>query len=112
MVGLRKLAYLAVVLSVEVANDNGPASVELEDLVVGCEGTTAVDVGSARLLQEGRGVLADLRPPHVLERAGSAAVDALGLRGTDDDVGESGAVLEDEHRVLLTGLGLALADIG
>ena len=61
---------------------------------------------------EGDGVLADVLEPDVLEGAGALAVDALGLAGADDDVAEGGAVLEDEHGVSLTGLGLVLADSG
>lgn len=41
---------------------------------------------------------------------GSFAVDAFGLTLADDDVGESGAVLEDEHGILLARLRLALTD--
>jgi hypothetical protein len=37
-------------------------------------------------------------------------VDALGGAGADDNVGQSGTGLEDEHGVFLAGLGLALAD--
>lgn len=43
---------------------------------------------------------------------GAQAVDALGLAGADDDVGEGGAVLEDEHGLVLTGLALVLTDGG
>lgn len=61
---------LAVVLGVEVGDDDVAAAVELEDLVVGVEGAAAVDVRGARLLLEGRGVLADGLPPDVVEGAG------------------------------------------
>lgn len=124
---------LAVVLGVEVGDDDVAAAVELEDLVVGVEGAAAVDVRGAGLLLEGRGVLADGFPPNVVKGAGGSvsgmalkgegvgrrgglpgaqAVDALSLAGADDDVGEGGAVLEDEHGLVLTGLVLVLADRG
>lgn len=60
---------LAVVLGVEVRDDDVAAAVELEDLVVGVEGAAAVDVRGARLLLEGRGVLADGLPPDVVKGA-------------------------------------------
>ena len=41
---------------------------------------------------------------------GSLAVDTLGLTLPDDDIGECGTVLEDEHGVLLARLGLTLTD--
>lgn len=43
---------------------------------------------------------------------GAQAVDALGLAGANDDVGEGGAVFKDEHGLVLTGLALVLADGG
>lgn len=42
----------------------------------------------------------------------SLAVNTLGLGSTDDDVGESGAILQNEHGILLTSLILTLADLG
>lgn len=69
---------LAVVLGVEVGDDDVAAAVELEDLVRGREGAAAVDVGGAGLLLEGRGVLADILPPDVVEGAGEGLVRVLG----------------------------------
>lgn len=43
---------------------------------------------------------------------GAQAVDALSLAGANDDVGEGGAVLKDEHGLVLAGLALVLADGG
>ena len=103
---------LAVVLCVKVGDLDGPEPVELDDLVRGGEGAAADDAGGAAVLLEGDGVLADVLEPDVLEGAGAAAMDALGLVGADDDVGEGGAVLEDEHGVVLARLGLVLADAG
>lgn len=103
---------LAVVLGVEVGDLDGAAAVELDDLVRGVEGAAALDEGGARGLLERDGVLADVLEPDVDEGAGALAVHALGLAGADDDVGEGGAVLEDEHGVLFTGLGLVFADGG
>lgn len=45
-----------------------------------------------------------------MDSPSSLAVDTLGLVGTDDDVGERRAILEDKHGVLLASLTLALAD--
>lgn len=44
---------------------------------------------------------------HTLNGAGALAVDALDLVGTDDNILESGAVLELEDGVLVTTFGLA-----
>lgn len=40
----------------------------------------------------------------------SLAVNTLGLGSTDDDVGEGGTILKNEHGILLTSLILTLAD--
>lgn len=121
---------LAVILGVKVPDTDSAPAVELEDLVLSLEGAAAVDVGGPGGLLEGGSVLADIGPPDVVQRAmrmlagswhtfvaeddralpGSFAVDAFGLTLADDDVGESGAILEDEHGVLLARLRLALTD--
>jgi hypothetical protein len=98
---------LAIIIRIEVLNHNSPAPIELEDLVIGPKSPTAIHRRSAGALLERRGVLADLGPPDVVERAGAAAVDALGLRRADNDVRERRAVLEDEHGRLFVGLCLA-----
>lgn len=50
----------------EVLDVDGSAAVELDDLVIGVESTTTVDVrGSAGLL-EGDSILTDIGPPAVL----------------------------------------------
>lgn len=61
---------LAVVLDVEVVDVQSAAAVELEDLVLGAEGTATVDGGGTGLLLEGGGVLADVGPPDVGQGAG------------------------------------------
>lgn len=81
----------------------------LQDLVAGLAGAAAVDVRGARLLLEGGGVLADIGPPDVIEGAGAEAVDALAVVGADDNVGEGGAILEDEDSVAITTFGLIVA---
>lgn len=92
---------LAVVVGVEVDNVDVTAAVVLDELVGALEGTTADDVGNTVTL-DGDGILADILEPDELEVARSLAVDTLALVGTDDDVAESGAVLEDKDSVLLT----------
>ena len=106
------MTYLAVILSVEVADNDGATAVELKDLVAGFESAAAVDVRGAGLLLEGCRVLADVFPPHVVQSAGAPAVDTLGLGGADDHVRKGRAVLEDEHGVILSRLVLVLADSG
>lgn len=60
---------LAVVVGVEALDLDSAEAVELEDLVGGLEGAAAVDVRGSRALLEGRGVLADVGPPDVVEGA-------------------------------------------
>jgi hypothetical protein len=94
---------LAVVLDVVVFDADVDAdAVDLDDLVVGGEGAAA----------DGDGVFADVLEPDIGDGAGAKAVDALGLVGADDDVGDGGAVLEDEDGVFGAGLVLPLADDG
>lgn len=69
-------------------------------LVGGLVGTAANDVGGS-LAGHGDGVLADVLEPGELDVAAALAVDALDLVGADDDVLDGGAVLEDEHGILL-----------
>lgn len=103
---------LAKVLDVEVADGDGDAdAVDLDDLVGGVEGTAAGD-GDVAALLEGDGVFAHVLEPDVGDGAGAKAVDALGLVGADDDVGDGGAVLEDEDGVVAASLLLFLADNG
>lgn len=96
-----RAVQLAEVVDGETGDVQGTATVVLEDLVLSPEGTTTRDVGSVAgtLLLDGESVLADGRPPDVLERAGAVAVDTLELVGTDDDVGERRALLEGEDGV-------------
>lgn len=60
---------LAVVLSVEVLDLDGSTAVELDDLVVGVEGTSAVDVRCTAGLLESDGIFADISPPDVVQSA-------------------------------------------
>ena len=92
---------LAVVFGIEVDNVDMSASVVLDDLVCGVESTTADDVGSTITL-DGDGILADVLEPDKLQRARAQAVNTLTLVGTDDDVAESGTLLEDKDSVGLT----------
>jgi hypothetical protein len=108
-------------LSVEVLDLDGSSAVELDDLIIGVEGTSTVDERCTAGLFEGDGIFADIGPPDVVQSANkrlelaiyicsalnlpsSLAVNTLGLRSTDDDVGKSSTVLKNEHGVLLTSL--------
>ena len=99
---------LAVVLGVEVLQAQGGQAIHLDDLVARGEGAAAGD-GDLAFALEGDGVLADVLEPDVGDGAGAEAVDAFGLVGADDDVGDGGAVLEDKDGVVLAGLLLFLA---
>lgn len=103
---------LADVGGIEVLDGDQTPAVVLEDFVAGTAGTAAVDVGGSGGLAEGGGVLADVGPPDVVEGAGSFAVYALAVVGTDDDVGEGCAVLEDEDGVFFAAFGLVGAGRG
>lgn len=102
---------LAEVGNSEARDGERTGTVVLEDLVGSTGGTTAGDLGGLAgvLLLDGEGILADSRPPDVGEGAATVAVDALNLVGADDDVGEGGALLEDEDGVGVTALSLASA---
>ena len=58
------------------------------------------------------GIFTDVLPPDIVDRASALAMHALGLVGTDNDVGERGAVLEDENGVRFARLLLLLAHLG
>lgn len=92
---------LAVVVGVEVDDVDVTAAVVLDDLVGGVVSTTTDDVGSAAA-KDGDGILADILEPGELDVARALAVNTLTLVGTDDDVSESGTLLEDEDGVLGT----------
>lgn len=66
--------YLAIVFGVEVLDFDGAAAVELDDLVIGVEGATAVDVRGTALLQKRDGVLTDVGPPDIVDRAGAVSL--------------------------------------
>lgn len=102
---------LAEGLDGESANGEGTGAVVLENLVLGSEGATRGDGGGLAgvLVLDGESVLANSRPPDVVESAATVAVDTLDLVGSDDDVGELGALLEDEDGVRVTTFGLASA---
>lgn len=95
---------LAVVVGVEVDDVDVATAVVLNDLVLGAVSTATNDVGSSGSL-DGDSVLADLLEPNELQVAAAQAVDTLLLVGTDDDVLQGSAVLEDED-----GIGLAYAN--
>lgn len=99
---------LAVVVGVEVDDVDVAAAVVLDDLVRGVVGTATDDVGCAITL-DGDGILADVLKPDKLEGAGAEAVHTLALVGADDDVAQSGTILEHEDGVGLAALTLTTA---
>lgn len=99
---------LAEVDSGEAINGDRSEAVVLNDLVLGASGTSTLDEGVAVTL-EGKGVLADLLPPDVLDGARTLAVNTLDLVSTDDDVLEGSTVLENEDGVSVATLSLASA---
>jgi len=100
---------LAEVVDGEAGDLHGAAAVVLQDLVLGAEGSAAGDGGGLAgfLLLDGESVLADGRPPDVGQLAGAHAVHTFYLVGADDDVGERGAGLKNEHSIAVTTLSLA-----
>jgi hypothetical protein len=70
---------------------------------------TAIHIRRPGLLLERRRVLAHVGPPHVVQRAGAETVNAFAVVGSDDDVGEGGAVLEEEDGVGIAAFGLVVA---
>jgi hypothetical protein len=95
---------LAEVVDEEVLDADGSSTVVLDDFVVGALGATTDDVGCARLLLDGDGVLAHGLEPDVFDGALAHAVDALALLGSDDDVLELAAILNEEDSVLVAAL--------
>lgn len=91
---------LAVVLGVEVDDVDVATTVVLDDLVVGTESATTNNVGNTVALDRD-GVLADVLEPDKLKVARALAVNTLLLVGTNDNVAQSGAILENEDGVLL-----------
>lgn len=102
---------LAVVLNVEVDDVNGTAAVVLDNLVRTVVSTTTDDpgLGASLIVLDGKSVLADVLPPDVLKSAVTGAVDTLSLVLADDDVAESGALVEVEDGVLVVTLALTTA---
>src|SRR5258706_5840683 len=100
---------LAGVLHVEAGDVDRAVAVVLEHLVAGGPGAAADDVaGAAAGAHEGRGVLADVLPPDVLDGAGTEAVNAVAGRSADDAVLDRRAVGQLEDRVLALALAAGL----
>jgi hypothetical protein len=77
------------------AYGNSSSAVMLNDLVLGLARTTTLDQRVAST-KDGNSILADVAEPDVADRARPFAVDTLERVGADDDVGEGGAVVENE----------------
>jgi hypothetical protein len=87
-------------------------TVVLDDLVGRTLGATVVDARCATLLLDGHGIFTHFLEVDVVEGAGTDAVDALGLIGANDDVLESGTLLEEEDSVRVATLSLTFARAG
>jgi hypothetical protein len=83
-----RAVQLAEVGHGEVRDGDGTGTVVLDNLVVGSEGTSTLDVGGGAgiLGLDGEGILAHVGPPHVGQRAGATAVHTLNLVGANDNV--------------------------
>lgn len=94
---------LAEVVDLEVLHDQGADAVVLEHLVLGQLRATAVDCAGRRggAAAEGRGVLAHVLPPDVLDGADARAVHTVGGRSAEDDVLQGGAVRQLDYRGLV-----------
>jgi len=92
----------------ETVNGDGTLSVVLDDLVRSGLSTSSLDHGVAVTLN-GKGILADIDPPNVLDGASSLTVDTLDLVLANDGVLEGTAVLDNENGVGVTALSLACA---
>ena len=83
----------------------------LDDLVRAVVGATTDDpgLGASLVVLDGESVLADIFPPNELKSAVTSAVDTLSLVFADDDVAESGALVEVEDGVFVVTLALSTA---
>lgn len=64
---------------------------------IGCSTTDNKSVTSA---EDGNGIFADVTEPDVGQRARAQAVDTLERIGADDNIGDGGAVLQNEDGIL------------
>jgi hypothetical protein len=103
---------LADVFGVKVLDSKSASTIVLEDFVIRALCTAAVDVRGAGFLLERGSVFAYIHPPDVVECAGTLTVDTLAVVRSNNDVGQSRAVFEDEDCVLVSRLGLTLASVG
>lgn len=62
--------HLAHILRVKVLHCDGSCAIVLQHLVLRVPRAATVDVRGARLLFKGCGILADVGPPDIVERAG------------------------------------------
>ena len=96
-----RAVQLAKVLNSEVRDADCANAVVLNDFVRGTLGTAARD-GTSAVAFEGESVLADCLPPDVSDSAGTGAVHAFDLIGTDDDIREGASICDDEDSVGIT----------
>jgi hypothetical protein len=101
--------HLPNILCVKVLDGNRTSAIVLQHFIGSVSRTTAVDPRSAGSLLEGRRIFTYIGPPDVVEGAGSEAVHAFAVVGADDNVGEGGAVCEEEHGVGVSAFGLVAA---
>jgi len=91
-----------------VLDGDSATAVVLDDLVFGLCGATALNE-DVTVAQCGDGVLADIAEPDIGQSACTLAVDALKCVLANDDVGELGAVIEDEDGAVAAGVVVAVA---
>lgn len=94
-----------LVTHTEVNDIDVTTAIVLDELVGAMVSATANYVGNAAAL-DGDGVLAHILEPDVFEVASAEAVDAFLLVGTDDNIAERSALLENED-----GIRVALMEI-
>lgn len=84
----------------------------LENLV-GCRfGPTTIHVRGTRLLLECSSILANIGPPNVIEGARAETVYTFAVVRSNDGIGESSTVLEEENSIRISSLGLLRASAG
>jgi len=88
---------------------DGSAAVVLDNFVFSVLGASTDDVGLARGLLDGDGILTDIFEPDVVDIARAEAVDTFGLVGADHDVLDGSTALDEEDGIGVTTLGLLSA---
>lgn len=99
---------LSKVLNGESINGDATNTIVLDNLILSTASTTTDNLAIAITLECQR-ILANSIPPHVLDSAGTKAVNTFVLVFANDGVLEGGAVGKKEDGVFVAALGLAAA---